>query len=68
MRGNTNEGKVRGKIRGWMDGVRRSTTNHGLPEQDATGGDMGEILVFCEGKPVDKSLQYLINNYKNRPG
>jgi hypothetical protein len=34
----------------WIDGVRRSMTNHGLTEEDTR--DRGRNLVLGEGKPL----------------
>jgi hypothetical protein len=34
----------------WIDGVRRSMTNHGLTEEDT--GDRWRNLVLGEGKPL----------------
>jgi hypothetical protein len=36
----------------WIDGVRRSMTNHGLTEEDTRDRDIWRSLVFCEGKPL----------------
>jgi hypothetical protein len=36
----------------WMDGVRRTMTNHGLREDDATDRDVWRNLVLGEGKPL----------------
>jgi hypothetical protein len=35
----------------WMDGVRRSMTNHGLTEEDNRDRDRWRNLVLGEGKP-----------------
>jgi hypothetical protein len=35
----------------WIDGVRRSMTNHGLTEEDARDRDRWRSLVLGEGKP-----------------
>jgi hypothetical protein len=41
----------RGRPKGrWIDGVRRSTTNHGLTEEDTR--DRWRNLVLGEGKPL----------------
>jgi hypothetical protein len=36
----------------WIDGVRRSMTNHGLTEEDTRDRDRGRNLVLGEGKPL----------------
>jgi hypothetical protein len=36
----------------WIDGVRRSMTNHGLTEEDARDRDRWRNLVLGEGKPL----------------
>jgi hypothetical protein len=36
----------------WIDGVRRSMTNHGLTEEDTTDRDRWRNLVLGEGKPL----------------
>jgi hypothetical protein len=36
----------------WIDGIRRSTTNHGLTEEDTRDTDRWRSLVFGEGKPL----------------
>jgi hypothetical protein len=36
----------------WIDGVRRSMTNHGLTEKDTRGRDRWRNLVLGEGKPL----------------
>jgi hypothetical protein len=36
----------------WIDGVRRSMTNHGLTEVDTTDRDRWRNLVLGEGKPL----------------
>jgi hypothetical protein len=36
----------------WIDGVRRSMTNHGLTEEDTRDRDMWRNLVLGEGKPL----------------
>jgi hypothetical protein len=41
----------RPKVR-WIDGVRRSMTNHGLTEKDTRDRDRWRSLVLGEGKPV----------------
>jgi hypothetical protein len=36
----------------WIDGVRRSMTNHGLTEEDTRNRDRWRNLVLGEGKPL----------------
>jgi hypothetical protein len=36
----------------WIDGVRRSMTNHGLREEDTRDKDRWRNLVLGEGKPL----------------
>jgi hypothetical protein len=36
----------------WLDGVRRSMTNHGLTEEDTRDRDRWRNLVLGEGKPL----------------
>jgi hypothetical protein len=36
----------------WIDGVRRSMTNHGLTEEDTRDRDRGRNFVLGEGKPL----------------
>jgi hypothetical protein len=36
----------------WIDGVRRSMTNHGLTEEDTRDRDRWKNLVLGEGKPL----------------
>jgi hypothetical protein len=36
----------------WIDGVRRSMTNHGLREEDTRDRDRWRNLVLGEGKPL----------------
>jgi hypothetical protein len=36
----------------WIDGVRRSMTNHGLTEEDTRDRDRWRNLVLDEGKPL----------------
>jgi hypothetical protein len=36
----------------WIDGVRRSMTNHGLREEDTKDRDRWRNLVLGEGKPL----------------
>jgi hypothetical protein len=36
----------------WIDGVRRSMTNHGLTEEDTGDRDRWRSLVLGEGKPL----------------
>jgi hypothetical protein len=36
----------------WIDGVRRSMTNHGLTEEDTRDIDRWRNLVLGEGKPL----------------
>jgi hypothetical protein len=36
----------------WIDGVRRSMTNHGLTEEDTRDRDRWRNLVLGEGKPL----------------
>jgi hypothetical protein len=36
----------------WIDGVRRSMTNHGLTEEDTGDRDRWRNLVLGEGKPL----------------
>jgi hypothetical protein len=36
----------------WIDGVRRSMTNHGLREEDTRDRDRWQNLVLGEGKPL----------------
>jgi hypothetical protein len=36
----------------WIDGVRRSLTNHGLTEEDTRDRDRWRNLVLGEGKPL----------------
>jgi hypothetical protein len=36
----------------WIDGVRRSVTNHGLTEEDTRDRDRWRNLVLGEGKPL----------------
>jgi hypothetical protein len=36
----------------WIDGVRRSMTNHGLTEKDTRDRDRWRNLVLGEGKPL----------------
>jgi hypothetical protein len=36
----------------WIDGVRRSMTNHGLREEDTIDRDRWRNLVLGEGKPL----------------
>jgi hypothetical protein len=36
----------------WIDGVRRSTTNHGLTEEDTGDRDRRRNWVLGEGKPL----------------
>jgi hypothetical protein len=36
----------------WIDGVRRSMTNHGLTEEDIRDRDRWRSLVLGEGKPL----------------
>jgi hypothetical protein len=36
----------------WIDGVRRSMTNHGLLEEDTRDRDRWRNLVLGEGKPL----------------
>jgi hypothetical protein len=36
----------------WIDGVRRSMTNHGLREEDTRDRDTWRNLVLGEGKPL----------------
>jgi hypothetical protein len=36
----------------WIDGVRRSMTNHGLTEEDTRDRDRRRNLVLGEGKPL----------------
>jgi hypothetical protein len=36
----------------WIDGVRWSTTNHGLREEDTRDSDRWRNLVLGEGKPL----------------
>jgi hypothetical protein len=36
----------------WIDGVRRSMTNHGLTEEDTRDRDRWRSLVLGEGKPL----------------
>jgi hypothetical protein len=36
----------------WIDGVRRSMTNHGLTEEDTRDRDRCRNLVLGEGKPL----------------
>jgi hypothetical protein len=43
--------RVRPKER-WIDGVRRSMTNHGLTEEDTRDRDRWRNLVLGEGKPL----------------
>jgi hypothetical protein len=49
----------------WMDGVRRSITNHGLTEEDTRDRDIWRNLVSGEGKPLteDRSLDYYYYYY-----
>jgi hypothetical protein len=49
--------RVRPKER-WIDGVRRSMTNHGLTEEDTRDRDRWRNLVLGEGKP-HQSVQTL---------
>jgi hypothetical protein len=46
-RGNAKKGKER-----WIDGVRRSMTNHGLTEEDTRDRDRWRNLVLGEGKSL----------------
>jgi hypothetical protein len=46
----SSQGREDPKMDGWMDGVRRSMTNHGLTEENAIDRDMWRILVLDEGK------------------
>jgi hypothetical protein len=48
-RGNAKKGKTQ---RRWIDGVRRSMTNHGLTEEDTRDRDRWRNLVLGEGKPL----------------
>jgi hypothetical protein len=36
----------------WIDGLRRSMTNHGLTEEDTRDRDRWRNLVLGEGKPL----------------
>jgi hypothetical protein len=36
----------------WIDGVRRSMTNHGLTEEDTRDRDRWRNLVLGDGKPL----------------
>jgi hypothetical protein len=36
----------------WIDGVRRSMTNHGLREEDTRDRDRWRNLILGEGKPL----------------
>jgi hypothetical protein len=36
----------------WIDGIRRSMTNHGLTEEDIRDRDRWRNLVLGEGKPL----------------
>jgi hypothetical protein len=45
------QGRGRPKER-WIDGVRRSMTNHGLAEEDTTDRDRWRSLVLGEGRPL----------------
>jgi hypothetical protein len=36
----------------WIDGVRRSMTNHGMTEEDTRDSDRWRNLVLGEGKPL----------------
>jgi hypothetical protein len=36
----------------WIDGVRRSMTNHGLTEEDTRDRDRWQNFVLGEGKPL----------------
>jgi hypothetical protein len=46
------EGKRRKPKDRWIDGVRRSMTNHGLTEEDTGDRDRWRNLVLGEGKPL----------------
>jgi hypothetical protein len=47
------EGTLRGRPKErWIDGVRRSMTNHGLTEEDIRDRDRWRNLVLGEGKPL----------------
>jgi hypothetical protein len=47
------ETRRRGRPKGrWIDGVRRSMTNHGLTEEDTRDRDRWRNLVLGEGKPL----------------
>jgi hypothetical protein len=48
-RGNTKKGRPKQR---WIDGVRRSMTNHGLTEEDTRDRDRWRNLVLGEGKPL----------------
>jgi hypothetical protein len=48
-RGNAKRGRPKER---WIDGVRRSMTNHGLTEEDTRDRDRWRNLVLCEGKPL----------------
>jgi hypothetical protein len=48
-RGNAKKGRPKER---WIDGVRRSMTNHGLTEEDTRDRDSWRNLVLCEGKPL----------------
>jgi hypothetical protein len=47
------EGVRRGRPKDrWIDGVRRSMTNHGLTEEDTRDRDRWRNFVLGEGKPL----------------
>jgi hypothetical protein len=48
-RGNAKKGRPKER---WIDGVRRSMTNHGLTEEDTRDRDRWRSLVSGEGKPL----------------
>jgi hypothetical protein len=51
-RGNAKKGKTQREMDRWIDGVRRSTTNYGLTEEDTRDSDRWRNLVLSEGKPL----------------
>jgi hypothetical protein len=51
-KGNVKKGKTQRGMDGWMDGVRRNMTNHGLTEKDTRDRDIWRNLVLAEGKPL----------------
>jgi hypothetical protein len=51
-RGKAKKGKTQREMDRWIDGVRRSMTNHGLTEEDTRDRDSWRNIVLGEGKPL----------------